>query len=72
MDLRQLPAGFDVLLDVFLVILTITWGIAFYVFSLEKSRTTVAKRFRRNKKFKYLSVFLFVFGSIAVYQAFFS
>jgi len=72
MDLRQLPPGFDVLLNVFLVILVITWGMAFYVFSLEKSRTTFAKRFRRSKKLKYTSVCLFIVGGLVVYQAFFS
>jgi hypothetical protein len=72
MDFQHLPPGFDVLLNVFLVALVIVWGMAFYMFSLDKSRTTFVKRFRRDKKLKYTSACLVVFGSIVVYQAFFN
>ncbi|WP_448698777.1 hypothetical protein ACFGVR_18075 [Mucilaginibacter sp. AW1-3] len=72
MGFQDLNPGFDVFMNIFLGLLIIVWGISFYMFSLDKNRLGFMRRFSRDRTLKYSSFGLIIFGSVMLYQAFFS
>lgn len=72
MGAQQLFPGSDVFMSMILGLLIIAWGTAFYMFSLDKNRTGFIKRFKKTRMLKYSSFGLIIFGSVMLYQAFFS
>lgn len=72
MATEHLFPGFDVLMSMIFGLLLIIWGIAFYMFSLDKTRQGFMRRFKKDRKLKYSSFGIIIFCSVMLYQAFFS
>jgi len=72
MGVKELQPGFDTFMSIILALLLIIWGIAFYIFSLDKNRLSFMRRFKRDRTLIYSSFGIIVFGSVIIYEAFFS
>jgi len=72
MGVEELLPGFDTFMSIILGLLLIVWGVAFYMFSLDKNRLGFMRRFTRDRTLIYSSFGLVVFGTVIIYEAFFS